>query len=1075
MSSQSHKCDCDDAPGAFAAKHACGSCDLDRIHACLSGVSDGILDMIAEGIAVDSGATASFIKAKNRHLLTGGITESSVRVVGIEGLAQKARGKGRLVVTLKDLNTGNLFDVDFGFAHLLDKSPIDLLSISQSILLNLKFHFERNNCYLELPCGTQLPLVQSNGLFYLPMPKLQELAPKGEPQPKVPAKVEHAHATLRPVTIVDDEEDDIDDNIEEPEPSQLPDPFWQDLISPTPQPRPTLAGHHVFFASDALDALIASNEHSEYALTTFAIWHNRLRHISPPLLRKLHGMGFIRGLDISGNKHERQCDCGICRLAKSKLRGVFKKNAKKPGKPGERVSTDLKVLPIRCIENLKYVVPFIDHYSGHSLVYFSSNKKAETIAAIMKSYIKDMKLLGVTVKEISSDRGSEFFRQDSKTMGADDRWANHALHVFKTACEGLGVKHIAQPVGEHEHVAESWFSRHSVSTDSMLAHARLSGVLAPLAYAYSCFIENRMPCIRHGRFMSPLQIVNGTVPDFSHFKTFGCDAYQCEPNDAHAKIPGVVRGRKMIFVGFNPSCKGYALFDPVARKLVSGSTNVIFNENLDDRVDTLRMWDRRRQMLKNHRGMEKQPLQLNDFDTDPADPTSASAVRGLFTDPDEPTLLSDVVAEASNSSPVSAGEQEADADEAEAEDVVKDLANKPPLSPLHPTKIAAEGARRALNESNNMRPVRTVRLGKRSPSTPEEKRFLQRAQKLETMCVFQSPCPKKGASPSRTRYLRYMKASTLNQALSLGAKLADIMWDFERGWITFPEVEPIEEGHVIDALQLCEEHDVKHCVDRYGALYVGTDVKTKTTDYMLAALFEQHNPERREFLFNEMIQKAFDPEVLPKELDGIFARTKFSEKCARKILCFYSMKLACPGLVTDDFAARGWNLEPEPTNPQMALAKENLENKKWKEAMDEEVDSFNKFGVYRAVREETARRQGKQILTCRWVYKRKVLSDGSVGRYRARLVARGFEQRDGDSYDSNTIHSPVVSKDGLRMMLSLAAGHNMRLHQLDVLYMSQQPSCKAIWSSHFICMLPQDSKNMSNPERSWSYTKQPMV
>ena len=184
--------------------------------------------------------------------------------------------------------------------------------------------------------------------------------------------------------------------------------------------------------------------------------------------------------------------------------------------------------------------------------------------------------------------------------------------------------------------------------------------------------------------------------------------------------------------------------------------------------------------------------------------------------------------------------------------------------------------------------------------------------------------------------------------------------------------------------------------------------------------------------FNEMIQKAFDPEVLPKELDGIFARTKFSEKCARKILCFYSMKLACPGLVTDDFAARGWNLEPEPTNPQMALAKENLENKKWKEAMDEEVDSFNKFGVYRAVREETARRQGKQILTCRWVYKRKVLSDGSVGRYRARLVARGFEQRDGDSYDSNTIHSPVVSKDGLRMMLSLAAGHNMRLHQLDV-------------------------------------------
>lgn len=1016
------KCDCD-TPGAFAPKHVCSTCDLDRIHACMSGVSEEILDLIA----VDSGATASFIRAKNRKLLKGSITSSDVRVIGIEGSAQKARGKGKLVVTLKDVRTGNLYEVDFGYAHLLDKSPIDLLSISQSILLKLKFHFERDNCYLELPDGVRLPLLQSNGLFYLPIPKLQEIA--SIEQERVP-EVQHAHATLRPVTIVDDDEEDVDDNIEEDETSSQPDPFWKAyMISPTPQPMPTLAGHQTYFASDVLAALEETGQHEAYALATFQMWHNRLRHISPPLLRKLHSMGFIRGLDISGNKHERQCDCGICRLAKSKLRGVNKRNAKRPGKPGERVSTDLKVLPIRCIENLKYVIPFIDHYSGHCLVFFASNKKAETIAAIMKTYIKEMKLLGVQVQEISSDRGSEFFRQDSKTLGADDRWAQHALHVFKTTCEEMGVKHVAQPVGEHEHVAESWFSRHSVSVDSMLAHARLSGILAPLAYAYSCFIENRMPCIRHDRFMSPLQIINGTAPDFTHFKTFGCDAYQCEPNDAHAKVPGVVRGRKMIFVGFNSGCKGYALFDPVERRLVSGSTNVVFNENLNDRLDQLRMWDRRRQMLKNKKSMEQQPLQLDDFDIDPADPTSASAVRRLFTDPDEPTLLSDFVDEALDS-PGAEGEHAADVDSLEADDVDPEKVDKkPPLSPLHPKKIAAQDGLRALNESNNMRPVRTVRIGKRSQLTLEERRFLRRAQELDTMCVFQTPCPKKGSSPSRTRYLRYMKANTLKQAISLGAKPADILWDFERGWIVFPEVEPIEEGHVIDAMQLCEEHDVKHCVDRYGALCVG---KTKTTDYMLAALFEQHDLERRKFLFNDMMQKAFDPDVLPRELDGIFARTKFSEKCARKILCFYSMKLACTGLVTDDFAARGWNLEPEPTNPDMALAKENLEHKKWKEAMDEEVDSFNKFGVYRAVREVEAKRQGKQILTCRWVYKRKVGSDGSVGRYRARLVARGFEQRDGDSYDSDTIHSPVVSKDGLRMMLSLAAGHNMRLHQLDV-------------------------------------------
>ena len=267
-----------------------------------------------------------------------------------------------------------------------------------------------------------------------------------------------------------------------------------------------------------------------------------------------------------------------------------------------------------------------------------------------------------------------------------------------------------------------------------------------MAYLYSCFIENRMPCIRHDRFMSPLQIINGTEPDFTHFKTFGCDAYQTEPNDTHAKVPGVVRGRKLIFVGFNSDCKGYALFDPVERRLVSGSTNVVFNENLNDRVDQLRMWDRRRQMLKNKKPMETQPLQLDDFAVDPADPTSPSAVRGLFTDPDEPKLLSDFVNDAAADSTASAGEHVRPPDDID----INEVESQPPLSPLHPKKIAAQEGLRAFNESNNIRPVRTVRIGKRSQLTPEEKRFLQRAQQLDTMCVFQSPCPKKGTSPSRT-------------------------------------------------------------------------------------------------------------------------------------------------------------------------------------------------------------------------------------------------------------------------------------------------------------------------------------
>lgn len=64
------------------------------------------------------------------------------------------------------------------------------------------------------------------------------------------------------------------------------------------------------------------------------------------------------------------------------------------------------------------------------------------------------------------------------------------------------------------------------------------------------------------------------------------------------------------------------------------------------------------------------------------------------------------------------------------------------------------------------------------------------------------------------------------------------------------------------------------------------------------------------------------------------------------------------------------------------------------------------------------------VVSCRWVFKSKVKPDGTIERYKARLVARGFSQTKGVDYFET--FSPVVRYESLRAVLAIAAKHDMK-------------------------------------------------
>jgi hypothetical protein len=81
---------------------------------------------------------------------------------------------------------------------------------------------------------------------------------------------------------------------------------------------------------------------------------------------------------------------------------------------------------------------------------------------------------------------------------------------------------------------------------------------------------------------------------------------------------------------------------------------------------------------------------------------------------------------------------------------------------------------------------------------------------------------------------------------------------------------------------------------------------------------------------------------------------------------------------------------------------EALNDPKWKQAMDAEYSALMHNGTWHLV----LANQATNIIGCKWVYKVKRKADGSIDRYKVRLVAKGFKQWYGIYYEDT--FSPVV-------------------------------------------------------------------
>jgi transposase InsO family protein len=114
----------------------------------------------------------------------------------------------------------------------------------------------------------------------------------------------------------------------------------------------------------------------------------------------------------------------------------------------------------------------------------------------------------------------------------------------------------------------------------------------------------------------------------------------------------------------------------------------------------------------------------------------------------------------------------------------------------------------------------------------------------------------------------------------------------------------------------------------------------------------------------------------------------------------------------------------DPATFEDALRSEN--SAEWKRAMDQEITSLKENQTWIL----TDLPRGAKAIPCKWVFRLKKNPDGSIDKYKGRLVVKRFSQRHGIDYSET--FSPVAKMGTIRSILSIAASEKMHMIQFDV-------------------------------------------
>ena len=971
--------------------------------------------------------------------------------MGFNGAITRSLGKGTIMGFART-STGHRVALRVPDCHQVEGAPQDLLSVSGLVALGYEFHFTHSRAFMVTPEGFTIDLVQKAGLYWLRWRKAIDTAPPEQHSTSNAATNDMNAATS--TRACEDADDDNNESFilrnEEP---------WLTHHDAGAEATAATLSAPVTATSTTATATAANNEcfgAGAGPRASLPLLHRRLGHFGHDLLEK---MSSERGFDVTLTDHTRTF-CEVCKSNKltrrhvpaqreqrtfeqqeatlNPLRDIPPRDVKikagtsdsRPppssteqpvshcvGKPFERVWTDLKGKLAADFWRNRYLVTFTCESTRWSCVYYCKRKSDVKLKFI--EFLDWVERQGYQVRQLNSDGGGEYTANENASMLSEfekicvARKINQQFTSANTASQNGISERLNRTLAEH--------------AACLLHEAGLGKEFWSLAVKQIVWIRNRIyhRALRDehtGASSSPFQRLYGRQPRVSMARVWGCDAWSLKTNRDKSSFDP--KAKKGIFVGVSSNRKGWVILDPRTRKLHT-TYHCAFNESFEERRCALRDFKLRpkkagpgaskeeEQQAKLEAALYHEAAEVFDDELTASDVEAAEERAGApaCAEAEQPSKQQVSTAEQtvngaepedidkSSKQQVSTAEQNVNGTEPEDDD------ESPRQSDVddsteeerHESNEPQNGGRSLRTPTWAIHPKRRAAIGAPQELIEEDAAFLEFAFDHDFPLRLQQRNPKRNGSKSRLRYEGYKSARTLRDIKNLGGTWEDIHWDYCRGFIDFTHtegtsLEELDEQHKARDISnsAAARVDQKGLVRTTGPFDSISLAESIQQDYAVMALEHIESLSHRA---QRVLQRALCDQTL----------TQFAHCCASRIMI------------------------PEPLTFAEAMASEHA--CEWRAAMDEEISNLMKFDCYDKVPRTQAIEHGR-LVKSKWVFKVKYNSDGTVQRFRARLVAKGFTQVPGsDFYET---FSPVFSYTSFRAVLAIAAATDMQLDTWDL-------------------------------------------